>query len=151
MYNILLLIFVAAATATTGGFQLRVEEAGKGSDAHILVRTYRCNEPERAQVSAAAEGIVDGQRVSRDLTLRTVRRGVYALNQTWPQQGRWVLALYGRYEGQKASTLVTLDRAGGIARIMTDKGEAPDVRVYDHFLSKADIDRALQEHVAEGD
>lgn len=154
MYRILLLVFVAAATAataTTGGFQLRVEEAGEGTDAHILVRTYRCNEPERAQVSATAEGVVDGKRVSRDLSLRTVRRGVYTLDRTWPRQGRWVLALYGRYKGQKASTLVTLDRAGGIARRMTDKGEAPNVRVYDHFLSRADIDHALQKHVAQGD
>ena len=151
MYKILAVALLAATTAISGGFQLRVEEAGEGSDAHILVRTYRCNEPERAEVSATAEGIVAGKRISKDLTLRTVRRGVYALNQTWPQKGRWVLALYGKYKGQKASTLVALDRAGGIARIMTDKGEAPDVRIYDHFLSRADIDHALQEHVAESD
>ena len=138
----LALLTVAATTA--GGFQLRVEVPKEGSDAVLLVRTYRCHQPEKAKVSGTAEGIVKGQRVSVPIQLKTVAKGVYAVEQQWPDGTSWVLAFSGHYRGHHTSTLVTLDEQGDVAVRQTERGTELDVRVLNRKLSDADIEVALQ-------
>lgn len=137
----LAVLFIAATTA--GGFQLRVEVPQDDSDAVLLVRTYRCHQPEKAKVSGTAEGIVEGQRVSVPVQLQPVKKGVYAVAQQWPTEGTWVLAFSGSYRGHNTSTLVTLDDQGKVAVKKTDKGPELDVRVMNRKLSDADVEGAL--------
>ena len=138
---------VCAAAAMTGGFQLRVEAPSGESDMALLVRTYRCNQPEKAQVSGTAEGVVDGERITRPIVLQTLRKGVYGLERQWPTEGRWMLAFYGRYQGQHASTLVMLDHDGKVALKQTVEGAELDVRVMNRKIARSDIDRALATHI----
>ncbi len=138
-----LALFCLAAT-TAGGFQLRVEVPQEGGEAVLLVRTYRCHQPEKAKVSARAEGIINGKRVSVPIELKTIAKGVYAVEQQWPAGSTWLLAFSGSYRGQHTSTLVTLDEQGQVAIKKVDDGEALDVRYFHRTLSDADIESALQ-------
>ncbi len=138
------LAVLCVATTMAGGFQLRVEVPQEGTDAVLLVRTYRCHQPEKARVSGTAEGIVEGQRVSVPVQLRAIEKGVYAVAQQWPKGGTWMLAFSGSYRGHHTSTLVTLDDQGKVAVKKTDKGPELDVRVLNRKLSDADVEGALQ-------
>lgn len=136
---------VAGVAATTmGGFQLRVDVPEGNSDAVLLVRTYRCHQPEKAEVVGTAEGIVDGERVSVPIQLEAVTKGVYAVTRQWPTEGTWVLTFSGSYEGQHTSTLVALARDGRVAVRETDDGTELDVRMLARKLSASDVTRALK-------
>lgn len=149
-FLVLGLLVACVAAAAVGGFQLRVEVPTDGSDAVLLVRTYRCHQPEKAKVSARAEGLVEGRRVSIPIRLKAVARGVYAVAQQWPDEGTWVLTFSGSYQRQHASTLVALDGSRTVAVRQTDKGEQLDVRFLHRKLAAADADKALQRIAATG-
>src|SRR5512143_2492467 len=89
-------ILAAASTANVfaGGFQLAVEAPGASSttmkDAVLIVRTFGCHQPENANVSITAEGVVNGQRRSVPVELKADAKGVYAIRQQWPADGKWV-------------------------------------------------------------
>ena len=138
------LAVLCVAATTAGGFQLRVEVPQDNSDAVLLVRTYRCHQPEKANVSGTAEGIVEGKRISVPVRLKAVEKGVYAVAQQWPTEGTWILAFSGSYRGHRTSTLVTLDDQGKVAVKETAKGPELDVRIMNRKLSDADIESALQ-------
>jgi hypothetical protein len=141
----LVALAVAGIAATTvGGFQLRVEVPQDDSEVVLLVRTYRCHQPEKATVVGTAEGLVQGQRVSVPIQLKTVGKGVYAVAQQWPAGSPWVLAFSGSYLGHHTSTLVTLAADGQVAFKETESGAEPDVRILNRKLSDADVDSALQ-------
>src|ERR1044071_5439515 len=82
-----LLIFGSFAAALAGGFQLAVEAPASGDerakDAALLVRPYGCHTPADANVTATAEGIVNGRRQSIPLELTPDEKGVYAITQQW--------------------------------------------------------------------
>ena len=140
----LLLIVACVAATTTGGFQLRVDVPQDDSDVVLLVRTYRCHQPEKAKVSGTAEGLVDGQRVSVPITLKTVDKGVYSVERQWPDKGAWVLAFSGSYAGHHTSTVVTLDDQGKVAVRETERGTELDARILPRKLKSTDVERALQ-------
>lgn len=138
-----LLIITCAAAAVAGGFQLRVEVPQDDSDVVVLVRTYRCHKPEKAKVTGTAEGLVDGQRVSVPITLKTVKKGVYSVERQWSAQGSWVLTFSGSYAGHHTSTVVTLDD-GKVALRETERGMELDARYLPRKLKSSDVERALQ-------
>lgn len=148
LLGILGLITIAATTA--GGFQLHVEVPEDESDIVMLVRTYGCHQPQNARVSATAEGVVEGKRLSRSVELNHISKGVYAVKQQWPDEGRWVLAISGEYEGMHTSTLVTLAPNGKVAARTTKKGTEPNIRMLSHKLSSSDIEQVLK-HLATAD
>jgi hypothetical protein len=62
--------------------------------AALVIHTFHHEHAAGYRVSGTAEGLVDGERQSIELEFReTSRPGVYALDQQWPAQGDWVLAL----------------------------------------------------------
>lgn len=83
-------------------------------DAVALVHVYHHELPAGYSVAGTAEGLVDGERRTIDLELtRTSRPSVYALSQSWPDEGDWVLKI-GITQGAEAALLVELGPDGGI-------------------------------------
>lgn len=147
--NWLTLIAVLAwgSSALAGGFQLAVE-APQQSDpelknAAMLVRTFGCNQPSDAKVTATAEGLVAGNRQSLKLDLMPTSKGVYAINQQWPSEGYWVVAITGIYNGHTSSALVKLG-PGGKLEVNNGVKKEKTVHVVGRKLSAEEIDAALQ-------
>lgn len=112
------LLLTIASPAFAGGFQLSLETPSGGDpqlkDAVLIVRTFGCHQPADAKLSASAEGLINGNRKSLPLELRSIGSGVYALKQQWPSEGHWVLALTGAYNGMTSSVLVELGANGKV-------------------------------------
>lgn len=113
------MLLALTSTALGGGFQISVETPARSSDpqlkdAVLIARTFGCHQPADAKLSASAEGFVNGGRKSLPVELRSIGSGVYAINQQWPSEGRWVLALTGAYNGMISSVLVELGPNGSV-------------------------------------
>jgi hypothetical protein len=94
--------------------------------AYLLVHTFHHDQAGSFTVEARAEGLVNGERKTLKLTLeRTNRDGVYALNQTWPQTGDWVIVIVGAPGDGSVTALVSIadGRIRGI-RVPTRKVES---------------------------
>ena len=105
--------------ALAGGFQLSIETPTGAADPQLkdvvlVARTYGCHQPADAKLTATAEGLLNGQRKSMPLELRSIGSGVYAIKQQWPSEGAWVLTLTGAYNGMTSSVLVELGPNGRV-------------------------------------
>ena len=77
--------------------------------AYLLVHAFHHDQTASFVVEARAEGLVNGQRKTLPLTLeRTDRDGVYALKQTWPETGDWVLVITGAPGEESVTALVSI-------------------------------------------
>jgi hypothetical protein len=77
--------------------------------AFLVVRTYHHDKTVDFQLEARAEGFVNGKRTTIPLTLeRTSREGAYALKQTWPTAGDWVLVITGMPGEGSVTALVSV-------------------------------------------
>src|SRR5580693_8735400 len=64
--------------------------------AAFVFRTEGCAEPAKSQIGATAEGLVKGSRRSVALkVMASAKPGVYAVVQTWPAEGDWLVNLKG--------------------------------------------------------
>src|SRR5580704_16271238 len=64
--------------------------------ASFVFRTEGCADPAKSQIGGTAEGIVKEARQSVALkVVATSKPGVYAVYQTWPAEGHWVVNLKG--------------------------------------------------------
>jgi len=113
------LLLANVSPALGGGFQISVETPSGSPDPQLkgtvlIARTYGCHQPADAKLSASAEGLIDGNRKSLPLELRSIGSGVYAIKQQWPSEGKWVLALTGTYNGMTSSVLVELGPNGSV-------------------------------------
>ena len=115
-------------------------------DAALVVRTYRHSRPEAVPLTGTAEGVVDGVRQSVPLHFKaTGQPGVFAVNQSWPNEGAWVLAIS---TGEKLHLLVELGPNGGIMPTSYFGQSSADlslrsVRVVTGNLPERDIDKSL--------
>jgi hypothetical protein len=81
--------------------------------AAFVFRTEGCAEPEKPEVSASAEGLVGGSRRSIAVKVfNTSKPGVYAIGQSWPSEGRWVVHLKGTCGGQRTAAVVPMGPKG---------------------------------------
>ena len=114
--------------------------------AALVVRTYRHARPEAVPLTGTAEGVVDGVRQSVPLRFKaTGQPGVFAVNQSWPSEGAWVLAIS---TGDDVHLLVELGPDGGITPTSYYNQTSADlalrsVRVVTGNLPERDIDRSL--------
>lgn len=141
---------VAATLAFVGGFSLSVAvptgaEAGV-KDALLVVRPIGCHEPANARISATAEGLVNGRRISKPLHLKRQKEGVHIVSREWPAEGRWVLAVSGAYRGMQSSIVVNLAPDGSMPALR----ERGVVKVLHRALTPADIDGALADAGQQG-
>lgn len=82
--------------------------------AAFAFRTEGCAEPAKAQISATAEGLLKGERRSVVLKIAAMssKPGVYAVFQTWPPAGAWVVNLKGACAGENAGAIVPVGPKG---------------------------------------
>jgi hypothetical protein len=114
------LIACAAALALAQGFTFSIGSSVAAQDfrskaATFVFRTEGCSEPAKAQISATAEGLVKGERRSVALKIASMSKpNVYAVFQSWPQEGEWVVNLKGTCAGTTAGAVVPVGSKGFI-------------------------------------
>jgi hypothetical protein len=83
--------------------------------ATFVFRTEGCADPAKAQISGTAEGLVKGARRSVALKVAAMSKpGVYAIYQTWPPEGDWVVNLKGTCVAAYAGAIVPIGPRGFI-------------------------------------
>jgi hypothetical protein len=83
--------------------------------AAFVFRTEGCSDPAKLAVSATAEGVVKGERRSVVLRVFTgTKPGVYAVSQSWPSEGFWVVNLKGTCGNLSAGAIVRFGPHGFI-------------------------------------
>ena len=144
----LVVLFAFSFTALAGGFQLSVEFPNGADpemrDAALVIRTFGCQVPADAKLTATAEGIVRGERQSLPLELKATSTGVYTLRQQWPSEGRWVVAITGNYHGITNSLLVDTGRDGKIEAEFLKEGKQSRVRRAGRKFTPSEIVDALK-------
>jgi len=107
-----------ALSALAGGFTFSIGSPVASQDfrsksAAFVFRTEGCVGPAKPQITGTAEGLVSGARQSVALKLvETSRPGVYAVNQNWPGEGEWVVALKGTCADANAGAIVPIGPNG---------------------------------------
>lgn len=136
-----LLFLLMAAPLFGGGFWLQFQTANANAEAKakhavLVVRPAGCHNPERAKVKGTAEGLVDGQRRSIPLTLIPLSEpGTYAVAQTWPDTGNWVLSFSAEADGRQTGAIAAAT-SGGINN--------QTAHFTAHVPTSAEIDSSLQ-------
>lgn len=74
--------------------------------AYLLVHSFHHERAITMNIAGRAEGIVNGKRTSIPLRFRETARGaVYALDQSWPKDGAWLLVITtGAVNGKGGAT-----------------------------------------------
>ena len=146
-----LLILGGFQSVYAGGFQLTVEAPASDythvKDAVLLVRTYGCHTPADANVTATAEGIVNGRRTSIPLELKADEKGVYAITQQWQSEGTWILSFTGTYNGMTCTVFVDLADGGKVhpdTRIEAGYKKGTHARAFNRKPTSDDIESALK-------
>jgi hypothetical protein len=105
--------------------------------AAIAVRLENCSDFAKATLSATAEGLVAGVR--RSVSLQTVAGatpGVYAVAQSWPFDGMWVVNLKATCGSSAVGTIVPF-RGTGFLR--------ESLKSFPRFATAAEVDGSLSE------
>ncbi len=129
-----------ASTLLAGGFWLEVGNPKAASDpkareAVLVVRPIGCGEPTKARISGTAEGLVNGRRQSVPLRMVPLSQpALYAVHRTWPQEGVWMLALTGSYDGHFTSALAPMGPEGLDRKAVKLVGRKPTAAEIDDGL-----------------
>ncbi len=107
-----------AALALAEGFTFTIGNPVASQDfrakaAAFVFRTEGCADPARSRISGTAEGLVKGTR--RSVALKVVamsQPGVYAVYQSWPAEGEWVVNLKGTCLDASAGAIVPIGPKG---------------------------------------
>lgn len=133
-----LVCFPAFAWAQAFTFEIASPVAAqdfKSKTAAFVFRTAGCAEPEKAEISAAAEGIVDGKRLASSLKVNpSSKPGVYAVFQPF-DGGHWVVVLKGSCGSARAGAIVPVGPHGFVRE---------DSKFFTHPPTAAEIDAALK-------
>jgi hypothetical protein len=144
MVRLLFLCALIPATASAAGFSLTIGPpvaAGAGlkvtktKGAAFAVRLEECDDPAKAQLSATAEGLVNGARTSIPvMPIGAGSPGVYLVVQDWPGEGVWAVSLSATCGSAKAGAIVPLS-GGNFVREAT--------KVFPRAPSPAEIQQSL--------
>src|SRR6266567_2933688 len=113
---ILALALVSAVIATAGDFWISIQNSSTIKDesarnAIVLVRADGCHNPADANITATAEGLVNGVRRSIPLKLEPVSQpATFAVTRQWPAEGVWVLKVNAAYRGLERGAIVRLGK-----------------------------------------
>jgi hypothetical protein len=136
-----LALMAIATLAMAQGFTFNIASPVASQDfqfktAAFVFRTEGCTGLEKPQISAAAEGIVKGQR--RSVALKVApgsKPGVYAVAQTWPAEGQWVVNLKGTCGNRSAGALVPMGPNGFIRE---------SAKFFPHLSTDSEIEASLK-------
>jgi hypothetical protein len=109
-----------AVWAHPGTFAFTIGNPVASQDFHFktaafVFRTESCADPAKAQISATAKGMVKGARQSVALKVMSASKpGVYAVTQSWPAEGDWVVSLRGTCGSASAGAIVPMGPKGFI-------------------------------------
>jgi len=117
--------------------------------AYLLVHTFHHEQVTSFTVEARAEGLVNGERKTLPLKLeRTDREGVYALKQTWPEKGDWVIVIVGAPGEGSVTALVSISD-GNLRGIRVPSKKVENGRwTVPVQVTQADIESELRSLVA---
>ena len=104
--------------------------------AGLAVRLENCADLSNSSVSGSAEGFVDGERKSVALQMIVASPGVYAVNESWPQGGAWVVKLAATCGGAKAGAIVPFRGAAFLREA---------VKLFPRFATAAEVELSLKE------
>jgi hypothetical protein len=106
---------LAAGFTFSIGSPVAAQDFRASKTAAFVFRTEGCADPAKPQITGTAEGLVKGVRQSVTLKLvETSKPGVYAVNQNWPAEGAWVVALKGMCADANAGAIVPIGPNGFI-------------------------------------
>jgi hypothetical protein len=130
---------VPVAVAQEFTLQVGLPIAGNTQQAKsslLVVRPGGCADPGSAEITATAEGIVDGARRSVPLTLTALPTpGVHAVPKHWARGGVWIVNLVGTCAGKTAGALVPIGPKATFRR--------ETVKLFAHRPTAAEIDASL--------
>jgi len=104
--------------------------------ATFVFRTEGCGDAGTAQVSATAEGVLKGERQSVVLKVMPGSKpGVYAVFQSWPAEGQWIVNLKGTCGNAHAGAIVPMGPKGFIRE---------SAKFFPHPATESEIETALK-------
>jgi hypothetical protein len=133
-------VCAAAALGHAEGFTFTIGAAVAAGDytfkgAAFVVRVDGCNDPDKPQITASAEGIVKGARKSEVAkVMPTAKPNVYAIPQTWPE-GEWVVVLKGSCAKANAGAIVPMGPKGFIRE---------SAKVFPRAATDAEVEASLK-------
>src|SRR5688572_28953253 len=106
-------LLAVAMTSMAGGFWIKTYSpsalvSASIPDAVVIVEAEGCHNADEANISAAAEGLVNGKRESILLKLTPLSKGVYAVRRQWPGAGAWVLAITATHLGRSVGAVIEI-------------------------------------------
>lgn len=113
VFSIVLLAGLTSAWA--GGFWIEAQTPTSESAERGIVAVIHpegCHQPSDAVFQGAAEGLVNGRRQTVRLKLSVNASGSVEVQQTWPKEGVWVLAITANYRGMTRSLLLPVGDSG---------------------------------------
>ncbi|HKA01639.1 MAG TPA: hypothetical protein VKE70_34235 [Candidatus Solibacter sp.] len=118
MKKTLVILAALAAQAFAGGFFLQLGNPEASAEARqlgavITVKAAGCHDPAAAKVTAAAIGVVNGQRRNVPLEVKNLSEaGMFAVVGQWPKEGKWVVQLNAINGEMFTNTLVPVGPNG---------------------------------------
>jgi hypothetical protein len=94
----------------SGGFSLSASLPGSSDiygEAVLVITTKNCAEPHNAEVAATVVEVRDGKTSKRELKLRNVGPGEYALDEQWSADATMIVA-NGSYDKYRAGIMIGL-------------------------------------------
>jgi hypothetical protein len=120
MLRLYLAAFATGALVVAQGFTFTIGSPVAARDfvaktAAFVFRTEGCAQPEKAEISGTAEGLVKGTRRSISLHMKAMSNpGVYAIYQNWPSEGSWIVNLKGTCAAASAGAIIPIGPKGFI-------------------------------------
>lgn len=131
-----------AVSLLAGGFSLDIGRPSANPEAQakhavLVVRVSSCSHPEKTNIAATAEGVVNGKRRTIPLTLVPLSgTSTYALTRQWPSEGKWVVTLVvanSDYQWQPSA----------IVSVNAETADLAQVRRANRAPTEEEIDAAL--------
>lgn len=138
----LVIAFTSAIGMLAGGFTLEIGRPSANPQAQaqhavMVVRSYACTHPEKTNIVATAEGMVNGKRETIPLKLIPLGdSGTYAVIKQWPAEGRWVLRL-------SAANAAFAWQPSAIVNVNGDSADFANVKYASRAPTAEDIEAAL--------
>jgi hypothetical protein len=140
-----LLLAAVGAFALADGFTFAIGSPVASQDfqakaAAFVFRTEGCAMPAGSQIGGTAEGLVKGARRSMPLNVIAMSKpGVYAVYQSWPAEGDWVVTLKGTCATATAGAIVPIGPKGFLresSKFLTRPATSTEVDAALHALSQ---------------
>jgi hypothetical protein len=88
------LLAAALAPEAVAGDGANAKVHGPGEDGRYTIQTYLVANPSKLRITAWAEGLVGGKRLTVPVKVeRTREKGVWKFARSWPAQGTWAIRM----------------------------------------------------------